>query len=88
MEYPLFNAKGTDNWEDIHAVAWASSLIADNIEHVVDQIQKKNNTVDLEDILNLMPQTEILLNKLLRNLAPVTLDVVDMTVKIPVHFVS
>ena len=88
MEYPLFNAKQLTNWEDLHALAWAASLLADNVENVVDQIQKKNHTIDLKDVLNLMPETSNLLSKLLRNLAPVTLDFVDMTVKIPLHFVS
>lgn len=88
MEYPLFNAKQLTNWDVFHALAWAASILADNVENVVDKIQKKNHTIDLEDVLNLMPQTSSLLSKLLRNLAPVTLDFIDMTVKIPLHFVS
>ncbi|XP_033223873.1 phospholipid-transporting ATPase ABCA1 isoform X3 [Belonocnema kinseyi] len=88
MEYPLFNAKQLTNWNMFHALAWAASLLADNVENVVDQIQKKNHTIDLEDVLNLMPQTSSFLSKLLRNLAPVTLDFIDMTVKIPLHFIS
>ncbi|XP_043481651.1 ATP-binding cassette sub-family A member 13 isoform X2 [Leptopilina heterotoma] len=88
MEFPLFDAKAIDNWSDLYAVAWTSSLLADNIENVVDQIQRQNNSIELKDIFNLMPQTESLLSKLLRNLAPVTLDLVDMTSRIPVHFLS
>ena len=88
IEYPLFNAKKISNYQDVHAIAWASYLLVDNVEGAIDHIQKKNHTIELEGLITEMPLTKSLISKLLRNLVPVTLDLADMTLKIPLHFVS
>jgi len=71
----------------MYGIAWATSMIFDNIERIVDQIQKNSNVAKLSDILQDMPQTEILLSTFLRNLSPIILDIVDMITLRPVSFV-
>lgn len=86
MESPLFRAKG--GWKEMHAIAWASTVIFDNVEKIVDQIQRNGNLVKLSQVLEDMPQTEILLTAILQNLSPLVLDVVDIVSMKPIHLVS
>ena len=72
----------------MHAIAWASSVIFENVERIVDQIQKNDHTAKLSEVLQDMPQTEILLSAVLRNLSPLILDVVDIVTMKPIHLVS
>jgi hypothetical protein len=87
MESPLFGIQRKPTWKAMYAIGWATSMIFDNIERIVDQIQKNSNVMKLSDILQEMPQTEILLSAFLRNLSPIILDVVDMITLRPVSFV-
>ncbi|KAK9294638.1 hypothetical protein QLX08_010802 [Tetragonisca angustula] len=86
MESPLFRARGM--WKEMHAIAWASSVIFENVERIVDQIQKNDHTAKLSEVLQDMPQTEILLSAVLRNLSPLILDVVDIVTMKPIHLIS
>lgn len=86
MESPLFHAKG--GWKEMHAIAWASTVIFDNVEKIVDQIQRNGHLVKLSQVLEDMPQTEILLTAILQNLSPLVLDVVDIITMKPIHLVS
>lgn len=86
MESSLFSSKGV--WKETHAIAWASSVIFEYIEKIVDQIQKNEYRAKLSEMLQDMPQTEILLNAILRNLSPLILDVVDIITMKPIHLVS
>jgi len=88
MESPLFGIQTKKNWKNIYGLAWATSVIFDNIEKIADQIQKRNHVMRLSDILEEMPQTEILVGTFLRNLSPVILDIVDMITLRPVPLVS
>lgn len=86
MESPLFHAKG--GWKEMHAIAWASTVIFDNVEKIVDQIQRNGHLVKLSQVLEDMPQTEILLTAILQNLSPLVLDVVDIITMKPIHLIS
>lgn len=86
MESPLFRAKG--GWKEMHAIAWAFTVIFDNVEKIVDQIQRNGHLVKLSQVLEDMPQTEILLTAILQNLSPLVLDVVDIITMKPIHLVS
>ncbi|XP_033187616.2 lipid droplet defective isoform X1 [Bombus vancouverensis nearcticus] len=86
MESSLFSSKGV--WKETHAIAWASSVIFEYIEKIVDQIQKNEYRAKLSELLQDMPQTEILLNAILRNLSPLILDVVDIITMKPIHLIS
>lgn len=88
MESPLFGIQTKKDWKNIYGLAWATSVIFDNIERIVDQIEKRDHTAKLSDVLQEMPQTEILVGTFLRNLSPVILDVVDMITLRPVPLVS
>lgn len=88
MESPLFGIQTKKNWKNIYGVAWATSVIFDNLEKIVDQIQKRNHVMKISDVLEEMPQTEILVGTFLRNLSPVILDMVDMITLRPVPLVS
>lgn len=88
MESPLFGIQTKKNWKNIYGLAWATSVIFDNIEKITDQIQKRNHLMRLSDILEEMPQTEMLVGTFLRNLTPVILDIVDMITLRPVPLVS
>lgn len=88
MESPLFGIQAKKNWKNIYGLAWATSVIFDNIERIVDQIQKREHVVKLSEVLQEMPQTDILVGTFLRNLSPVILDVVDMITLRPVPLVS
>lgn len=87
MESPLFGIQTKQNWKNIYGLAWATSVIFDNIEKIVDQIQKNDHVARLSDVLQEMPQTEILVGSFLRNLSPIILDVVDMITLKPVALV-
>lgn len=88
-ESPLFNVKSDVTWNALYPLARAVSIIADTVERVVDQINLGNGTARISDVMRDVPQTEIFLDVLMRNLAPLTLDVVDMlTIKAPVHYIS
>ncbi|XP_066598930.1 uncharacterized protein ldd isoform X2 [Prorops nasuta] len=78
MEMPLFKIQAHEDWRNMYAVAWVASVIFENIERVVDQIQENGHSLQPTDLLYELPQTEILLNVLLRNLSPIILDTVDL----------
>ncbi|XP_017788277.1 PREDICTED: uncharacterized protein LOC108570860 [Habropoda laboriosa] len=86
MESPLFRMK--DGWKATHAIGWASSVIFDNVERIVDQIQRNDQVAKLSQVLQDMPQTEILLSAILRNMSPLILDVVDIVTMTPIHLIS
>nr|XP_012136751.1 PREDICTED: uncharacterized protein LOC100878441 isoform X3 [Megachile rotundata] len=86
MESPLFRTKS--GWTEMHAMGWASSVIFDNVERIVDQIQRNDHVAKLSEVLEDMPQTEILLSAILRNLSPLILDVVDIITMKPIHLIS
>lgn len=88
MESPLFRIQAKKNWKNIYGLAWATSVIFDNLEKIIDKIQEHDHVAKLSDILQEMPQTEILVGTFLRNLSPVILDVLDMITLRPVPFVS
>ncbi|XP_028048892.2 uncharacterized protein LOC105837746 isoform X2 [Monomorium pharaonis] len=88
MESPLFRIQSKKNWKNMYGLGWATSVIFDNIEKIVDQIQKRDHVAKLSDVLREMPQTEILVGTFLRNLSPVILDVVDMITLRPVPLIS
>ncbi|XP_011684588.1 PREDICTED: uncharacterized protein LOC105447955 isoform X2 [Wasmannia auropunctata] len=88
MESPLFGIQTKKNWRNIYGLAWATSVIFDNIERIVDQIQQHDHVAKLSDVLQEMPQTEILVGTFLRNLSPVILDMVDMITLRPVPLIS
>ncbi|XP_020291877.1 uncharacterized protein LOC109858741 isoform X2 [Pseudomyrmex gracilis] len=88
MESPLFGIQAKQNWKNIYGLAWATSVIFDNIEKIVDQIQKNDHVARLSDVLQEMPQTEILVGSFLRNLSPIILDIVDMITLKPVALIS
>ncbi|XP_072756384.1 uncharacterized protein Ldd isoform X2 [Anoplolepis gracilipes] len=88
MESPLFGIQRKENWKIIYGFAWATSVIFDNIEKIVDQIQNNNNVAKISDVLQEMPQTEILVGSFLRNLSPIILDLVDMITLKPVSLIS
>lgn len=72
----------------MYGIAWAASVIFDNIEKIVDQIRKNDHVAQLADVLQEMPQTEIIVSAFLRNLSPIILDAVDMITLKPVALVS
>ena len=88
MESPLFGIQTKKNWKNIYGFAWATSVIFDNIEKIIDQIQNRDHVAKLSDVLQEMPQTEMLVSTFLRNLSPVILDVIDMITLRPVPLVS
>ncbi|KAL0111880.1 hypothetical protein PUN28_013230 [Cardiocondyla obscurior] len=88
MESPLFGIQSKKNWKNIYGLAWGASVIFDNIERIVDQIQRRDHVMELTDVLQEMPQTEILLGTFLRNLSPIILDIVDMITLRPVALIS
>lgn len=88
MESPLFGIQTKENWKIMYGFAWATSVIFDNIEKIVDQIQKNNHVVKISDVLQEMPETEILVGSFLRNLSPIILDIIDMITLRPVALVS
>lgn len=88
MESPVFGIQTKENWKIIYGLAWATSVIFDNIEKIVDQIQNNNHVAKISDVLQEMPQTEILVGSFLRNLSPIILDIVDMITLKPVALVS
>ncbi|XP_029170086.1 LOW QUALITY PROTEIN: uncharacterized protein LOC114939826 [Nylanderia fulva] len=88
MESPLFGIQTRENWKMIYGLAWATSVIFDNIEKIVDQIQKNDHIMKISDILEEMPQTEMLVGSFLRNLSPIILDIVDMITLRPISLIS
>lgn len=88
MESPLFGIQTKKNWKVIQGLAWVTSVIFDNIEKIVDQIQKNNHVAKISDVLQEMPQTEMLVGSFLRNLSPIILDIVDMITLKPISLVS
>ncbi|XP_050450054.1 uncharacterized protein LOC126850786 isoform X1 [Cataglyphis hispanica] len=88
MESPVFGIQTKENWKIIYGLAWATSVIFDNIEKIVDQIQNNNHVAKISDVLQEMPQTEILVSSFLRNLSPIILDIVDMITLKPVALIS
>lgn len=88
MESPLFGIQTKENWKIIYGLGWATSVIFDNIEKIVDQIQKNNHVAKISDVLQEMPQTETLVSSFLRNLSPIILDMVDMITLRPIALVS
>lgn len=88
MESPVFGIQVKRNWKIMYGFAWATSVIFDNIEKIVDQIQKRDHVAKISDVLQEMPQTELLAGTFLRNLSPAMLDVVDMITLRPVALVS
>ncbi|XP_076760468.1 lipid droplet defective [Xylocopa sonorina] len=87
MENPLFRSK-TGGWKEMSAIAWASSVLFDYVERVADQVERDKYAVRLSEILEDMPQTEILLSSILRNISPLILDVVDIITMKPIHLIS
>lgn len=87
MESPLFNIQEKNGWEKMYAIGWATSVVLDNIERIVDQIQKNDHVAKLSEVVQDMPQTEIFLSAVLRNLSPLILDVVDIITMKPIHLV-
>ncbi|XP_076237165.1 lipid droplet defective [Calliopsis andreniformis] len=88
LESPLFNIQQKSAWRDVYAIGWASAVVFDKIEKIVDQIQKNNQVAKLSEVLEDMPQTEILLSAILRNMSPLILDVVDIITMKPIHLIS
>lgn len=76
MEKPLFSiqSKTLYNWKNVYGVAWATSVIFDSFERVIDKIQSGTN----QDVLEGLPETEALLDIFLRNLQALILDLVDL----------
>ena len=88
MESPLFNIQEKSGWGKMYAIGWATSVVLDNIERIVDQIQKNDHVAKLSEVVQDMPQTEIFLSAVLRNLSPLILDVVDIITMKPIHLIS
>ncbi|XP_032690190.1 uncharacterized protein LOC116853290 isoform X2 [Odontomachus brunneus] len=88
MESPVFGIQTKQHWKDIYSVAWAISVIFDKIEKITDDIRQNQNVANLTNVLQDMPQTEILVSSFLRNLPPIILDVVDMITLKPVALIS
>ncbi|KAK2584735.1 hypothetical protein KPH14_007066 [Odynerus spinipes] len=89
MESPLFGIQTKSFWKNMYAIAWASSVIFDNIERTVDQIRKNNHVVKLSEVLQDLPATQILLETLLRNLPAVVLDGTDLiSLNVPTLVIS
>ncbi|XP_043253492.1 retinal-specific phospholipid-transporting ATPase ABCA4 isoform X1 [Colletes gigas] len=88
MESPLFSIQERNGWKNMHAIGWATSAVFYKVEKIVDQIQKNDHVARLPEILTDMPQTEIILSALLRNLSPLILDVADLITMKPVHLIS
>ncbi|KAG7198455.1 hypothetical protein KM043_005838 [Ampulex compressa] len=88
MESPIFEIQAKRDWKNVHGVAWASSVIFDNIERIVDQIQLHDRVAKLPDILQDLPQTQILTDTVLRNLSPLMVDLVDVITMNPIHLLS
>lgn len=88
MESPVFGIQNKPKWNNVYGLAWATSVILDNIEKIVDQIQRNHYVTKLSDVLEEMPQTESVLSSFLRNLSPIILDIVDIITLRPVAFVS
>lgn len=84
----MFGIQTKQNWKNMYGMAWTASIIFDNIEKIVDQIQKNDNVARLPEILEEMPYTQRFVGKVLRNLSPIILDVVDMITLKPVALVS
>lgn len=76
MEKPLFGiqTKSLYNWKNVYAIAWATSVIFDSFERVIDKIQSGTN----RNVLEGLPETEALLDIFLRNLHGLILDLVDL----------
>lgn len=87
MESPLLSIQRNGEWRNVHSIGWTSTTIFEYIEEIVDQIQTNNRVVRLPEVLRNLPQTEILLSALLRNLSPLILDVVDIIIMKPIHLV-
>ncbi|XP_043289977.1 uncharacterized protein ldd isoform X2 [Venturia canescens] len=88
-ESPIFDVRERTSWEVLYPLGRAASLVAGTIERVVDQIRAGNHSTKLSEVLHDLPQTEILLDVLLRNLAPLTSDLIDfMTSKSPMSYVA
>ncbi|XP_076176197.1 lipid droplet defective isoform X2 [Ptiloglossa arizonensis] len=88
MESPLLSIQRNGEWRNVHSIGWTSTTIFEYIEEIVDQIQTNNRVVRLPEVLRNLPQTEILLSALLRNLSPLILDVVDIIIMKPIHLLS
>lgn len=89
IESPLFNVGMSPSWRKIYTMPWALSMILNGIEKITDQIQTRNNSISLNQVLQKMPLTENLIRIVLKNIVPVILDTIDMTIlKAPTNFVS
>ncbi|KAF7403454.1 hypothetical protein HZH68_006248 [Vespula germanica] len=77
MEKPIFNIQEKIFWKNINAIAWASSVIFDNLEITIDHIRKNDRVVKLPEVLYDLPETQILLDTFLRNLLSIIFDVID-----------
>ncbi|XP_053973403.1 uncharacterized protein LOC128873691 isoform X1 [Hylaeus volcanicus] len=88
MESPLFGIQEKNGWRNVHAIGWSATLILENIEKIVDQIETNKHVARLPEVLQDMPQTEIVLSAVLRNLSPLILDVVDIITMKPIHLIS
>lgn len=84
----MFGIQTKKGWKNIYGIAWATSVIFDNIEKIIDQIQGNANVAKLSEVLQDMPETEVLFSSFLRNLSPIILDVVDMITLRPIALVS
>ncbi|KAK0086066.1 hypothetical protein PV325_003922 [Microctonus aethiopoides] len=88
-ESPLFNLKSKSQWQKLYALAWSLSAISHNVERILDDIFKVNSTIRLPDVMKDMPQTEFLLDIVLRNLPAITRDILDLiTQKSPIQYIS
>lgn len=88
MESPVFKIQDRKQWMDIYGVAWTISVVFDKIERIVDNIQQNQNVANLTNVLQDMPQTELLARTFLTSLPSVILDVIDIITLKPVVLVS
>ncbi|XP_014474957.1 PREDICTED: ATP-binding cassette sub-family A member 13 isoform X2 [Dinoponera quadriceps] len=88
MESPVFGIQTKQRWKDVYGVAWVVSLIFDKIEKLVDDVQLNQNVANLTNVLQDMPQTEMLVGSFLRGLPRVILDVIDMITLRAVSLIS
>ncbi|XP_024944655.1 uncharacterized protein LOC107271675 isoform X2 [Cephus cinctus] len=86
MESPLFNVQSKVTWRNLYALAWATDVIQEHLETLLQHLQEKNYSLELSEVLREMPQTTIVAKLLLENLVPITLDILDtITLMRPLH---
>ncbi|XP_035722982.1 uncharacterized protein LOC118441973 isoform X2 [Vespa mandarinia] len=89
MEKPIFNIQEQAFWKDINAIAWASSMIFENLEKTINQIRKNDGMIKLPEIISDLPETQILLETFFRNFLSIIFDVIDLiSSNFPFHIMS